>query len=103
MLPEKFLERMQGMLGQEYEAFLEALGQEKYQALRLNPLKVRADGRSAAQVLGVAALGGSEGEGREVPDGAGEKGAFGGFAHLTRVPWTEEGYYYEPGDRKSVV
>ena len=99
MLPEKFLERMQGMLGQEYEAFLEALGQEKYQALRLNPLKVRADGRSAAQVLGVAALGGSEGEGREVPDGAGEKGAFGGFAHLTRVPWTEEGYYYEPGDQ----
>ena len=75
MLPEKFLERMQGMLGQEYEAFLEALGQEKYQALRLNPLKVRADGRSAAQVLGVAALGGSEGEGREVPDGAGETGA----------------------------
>ena len=65
MLPEKFLERMQGMLGQEYEAFLEALGQEKYQALRLNPLKVRADGRSAAQVLGVAALGGRCLTGRE--------------------------------------
>lgn len=39
MLPEQFLDRMQGMLGAEYEAFLETFSQEKYQALRLNGLK----------------------------------------------------------------
>ncbi len=74
MLPEKFLERMQETLGEEYGAFLEALGQERYQALRLNPLKLGADGRSAADVPGAS-------------------------AHLTRVPWAEDGYYYEADDR----
>lgn len=41
MLPEKFLERMQNMLGEEYPAFLESLSGKRYRALRLNPLKTR--------------------------------------------------------------
>ena len=43
MLPQAFLERMQGLLGSEYEEFLASFDHEKYQALRLNPLKLRAE------------------------------------------------------------
>ena len=39
MLPSSFLDRMQNLLGKEYEAFLASLEEEKYQALRVNPLK----------------------------------------------------------------
>ncbi len=66
MLPEKFLERMQNMLGEEYPAFLESLSGKRYRALRLNPLKTRIQ------------------EGKEkLP-----------FA-LSQVPWTKNGFYYE--------
>ena len=41
MLPEKFTERMQDMLGAEYENFLRSFELDKYQALRVNPLKHR--------------------------------------------------------------
>ena len=51
MLPEAFLERMQRLLGDEYGDFLQSFEQEKYQALRLNALKVGRDGRSAAEVF----------------------------------------------------
>lgn len=43
MLPQVFLERMQGLLGSEYEEFLVSFDHEKYQALRLNPLKLRTE------------------------------------------------------------
>lgn len=66
MLPEAFLERMEQMLGKEYEDFLASLEQERHQALRLNSLKKRADGQSAAEVFQ-----------------AGDK-----------VPWAANGYYY---------
>lgn len=39
MLPKEFLERMEKMLGSEYRAFLENYENNKYQALRYNPLK----------------------------------------------------------------
>ena len=80
MLPEAFLTRMQQMLGEEYEAFLESFEKEKYQALRLNALKMDVDGRSAAEVYGDAE--------RELK-----------FAHLSKVPWAENGYYYEAADQ----
>ena len=74
MLPEAFLARMQQMLGDEYEVFLESFEKEKYQALRLNALKLNTDGRSAAQVFGnIGSDCGSS------PDAS--------FAHLTKVPW----------------
>lgn len=66
MLPEKFLERMQNMLGEEYPAFLESLSGKRYRALRLNPLKTRIQ------------------EGKE-------KLPF----TLSPVPWTRNGFYYE--------
>lgn len=70
MLPEAFLKRMQQMLGPEYEAFLDACEEERYQALRLNELKYNKEGKSAAEA---------------------------GFARLPPVPWAENGYYYEKG------
>ncbi len=54
MLPEAFLERMRGILGEEYGAFLESYGMGHVQGLRLNPGKVGADGRSAAERFGAA-------------------------------------------------
>ena len=98
MLPEKFLERMQGILGEEYGAFAEALGREGHQALRLNPLKLGLCGRSAAGALAEGAypdVSGAEEPERNVPSVRLKKG----FAHLTKVPWAADGYYYEPGDR----
>ena len=53
MLPEAFLERMQEMLGEEYAAFLESYGREHVQGLRLNPGKIGAAGRSAAEMYGI--------------------------------------------------
>ncbi len=66
MLPEKFLERMQNMLGEEYPAFLESLSGKRYRALRINPLKT------------------------EIQEGK-EKLPF----VLSPVPWTKNGFYYE--------
>ena len=43
MLPQLFLERMEQMLGEEYPAFLLSYEGERYQALRINPLKGTAD------------------------------------------------------------
>lgn len=86
MLPEAFLERMQQMLGGEYGAFLETFSQERFHALRLNPLKLRLDGQSAAQVLGAA---------KGVLEGAEERGSVKlGKRCWTKVPWAEDGYYY---------
>jgi len=70
MLPQPFLNRMKEMLGGEYEAFLATFEQEKYQALRLNALKRNKNGKRAAEQV------------------------FSGF-HLSKVPWAENGYYYE--------
>lgn len=78
MLPEAFLKRMKVLLGAEYEDFLEAMGKERRQALRLNPLKTGAAGAVKLP----------EGERLDT-----------GFAHLTRVPWAAQGYYYEAGDQ----
>lgn len=76
MFPEEFLERMKQMLGEEYGDFLAALKQEPYHALRLNCLKRETGGRSAAKMLTKS-----------------------DFAHLEKVPWAENGHYYESGDQ----
>lgn len=79
MLPEQFLHRMQEMLGDEYEAFLNSFAQEKYQALRLNALKKSQGGESAAERL--------------APENGRESDL-----HLRKVSWAENGYYYEKED-----
>ena len=66
MIPEKFKERMNLLLGGEYEEFLEALEQERYQALRVNPMKMDRE-----EFL------------RKAP-----------FS-LAPVPWEENGFYYK--------
>lgn len=68
MLLELFCERMKDMLGEEYAAFLDSYGQDRYQALRLNPLKKSAEG---AQIIP-----------EQLP-----------FS-LKKVPWAKDGYYY---------
>ena len=69
MLPSAFEERMKKMLKEEYPAFLATYDREKYQALRLNPLKVDKD-----TFL--------------------DKTTF----HLSQVPWEENGFYYRAED-----
>lgn len=70
MLPEKFLERMQEMLGEEYPLFLASYEQEKFQALRLNALKCD-------------------------PQEFVKNAPF----SLEAVPWAENGYYYGAQDQ----
>ena len=67
-LPEAFLTKMRGLLGQEYELFLESYGREKAQGLRINPLK--AGDEEAVRRL---------------------EARFG----LRPVPWAREGYYFD--------
>ena len=66
MIPEKFKERMKLLLGGEYEEFMAALEQERYQALRVNPMKMDRE-----EFL--------------------QKAPF----SLSPVPWEENGFYYE--------
>ncbi|MDO4333606.1 MAG: RsmF rRNA methyltransferase first C-terminal domain-containing protein [Eubacteriales bacterium] len=70
MLPQEFLERMQGMLQSEYPLFLQSLEQKKYQSLRINPQK-----------------GSREDFLKKSP-----------FA-LSEVEWEKNGFYYEETDR----
>lgn len=62
MLPESFVNRMKEMLGEEYEAFSEALKEERHQALRVNPLK--AEPEDFARTRGLFPDAGSLGENR---------------------------------------
>lgn len=82
MLPQAFLDRMKNMLEGEFEAFLDCFEQEKYQALRLNPLKKNREGESAAALLG----------------GQSDAALAAGI-HLTSVPWASNGFYYEKEDQ----
>ena len=74
MIPEKFKERMKLLLGGEYEEFLEALGQERYQALRVNPMKMDRE-----EFL--------------------QKAPF----CLSPVPWEENGFYYEKKEARMIL
>ena len=69
MLPELFLERMKGLLKEEYGLFLESFEGEPYKALRLNLLKCREDFIKK------------------------------GYFTLKPVPWAPCGYYYEEQEK----
>lgn len=69
MLPQPFIDRMKEMLGNEYEEFEACFDREKYQALRFNTLK-----GDKQHFL--------------------EKNKF----HLSKVDWSENGFYYENED-----
>lgn len=70
MLPQEFKDRMRNMLGEEYEAFEKSYEREKYQALRINPLKVKQESFL-------------------------ENAPF----SLRVVPWADTGYYYSGSDQ----
>ena len=66
MLPQEFRDRMQEMLGEEYESFLKGYDKPRFHALRRNPLKIE------------------------------EKDFLEKISYeLTPVPWTQHGYYYK--------
>lgn len=88
MFPEAFLERMGRRLGCEYEEFLKALEGEPFWALRLNSLKVGAQGKTAAEAFGPGR------KARDLPEGT-----EGFLTRLMPVPWAENGYYYEAGQQ----
>ncbi|MCM1154370.1 MAG: RsmB/NOP family class I SAM-dependent RNA methyltransferase [Roseburia sp.] len=69
-LPEPFMERMQGLLREEYPAFLTAYEKERAYGLRYNPLKCTRE-----TFL--------------------EKMPF----TLEAVPWTKDGFYYRPEEQ----
>ncbi len=64
-IPVDFLDRMKSLLKNEYEDFAASYEKERYQALRINPLK------------------------------AGKECILGSFSTLTGVPWEENGFYYD--------
>lgn len=70
MLPEKFLSRMEEMLGADYDAFLKSYDKPRFQALRINHLKD------------------SEEKAKKVLPFLGES-----------VPWAFGGYYYKEEER----
>ncbi len=71
-LPVEFLMRMQAECGEEYDAFMHSLNQERCRGLRLNPLKLDLnDAGEALKRLGM----------EELADDP--------------VPWCTEGYYYD--------
>lgn len=70
-LPEDFLHRMQEMMGEEYESFLEGYQGIRYSAYRINPLKTEKEA-----FLTLTA---------ELQD----------FASQGEVPWENNGFYYD--------
>lgn len=70
MLPEQFLKRMEKLLGDEFQTFLESFSQEGSRGLRVNTIKTKVEDFLA-----------------------------GGYFSLARVPWTENGFYIEGQDR----
>ena len=73
-LPESFMERMKGLLGEEYQDFIESYQKDRVQGLRLNPWKT---------------------DWMEEKDLAGLEEQFG----LKKIPWAKEGYYYKAETR----
>lgn len=72
ILPEAFTEKMKGILGPEYEAFMKSYGEPRNFGLRVNTLKIS-------------------------PEEFEKLAPF----HLTKIPWVENGFYYEEQDAPS--
>lgn len=71
-LPEKFEERMKGMLGDEYPPFAASYDEPRTWGLRVNTLKI-------------------------TPEEFRRMAPF----HLKKIPWADNGFYYEEEDRPS--
>jgi NOL1/NOP2/sun family putative RNA methylase len=73
-LPEDFKQKMQDMLGEDWERFLEGYEQNRFQAFRLNPLK--------------------KGFTEELAESLRKR-----FGAVEAVPWEKNGYYYSEETR----
>ncbi|HCT91968.1 MAG TPA: SAM-dependent methyltransferase [Lachnospiraceae bacterium] len=71
-LPEKFRERMKMMLGDEYPQFAASYDKPRTRGLRVNTLKITPE-----EFVRIAPF------------------------HLKKIPWVENGFYYEEEDRPS--
>ena len=76
-LPEAFVEKMEKLLGSDAEAFFKSYDAERKFGLRVNPLKQKSG---------------------EMPEEGEPLGDY--LKGLAKVPWAEEGFYYE-ADRRS--
>ena len=89
-LPQDFLERMEQMLGEEFEDFMKTYGEPRKFGLRVNTLKISAEEfarRSAAYCM-------IEKEDLDSDNVTEEGYPF----HLKKIPWVENGFYYERED-----
>jgi len=73
-LPKQFLDRMQTLLGEEYEEFIDSYEKARVQGLRFNPWKTAGMSGECLDRL---------------------KGQFG----LEKIPWAQCGYYYDGSSR----
>ena len=65
-LPEKFKDQMKDLLKDEYEDYIQSFNHERYYGLRVNTLKI-----SVEDFLNITDF------------------------HLTPIPWTDDGFYYD--------
>ncbi len=68
-LPEEFVNKMQVLLGEEFNSYLESYKKPRFYGLRVNTLKISVD-----EFLKISPF------------------------HLEPVPWTTDGFYYREGD-----
>jgi len=68
-LPEEFVNKMQGLMGEEFNSYLESYKKPRFYGLRVNTLKI-----SVEEFLKTSPF------------------------HLEPVPWTTDGFYYQEGD-----
>ena len=80
-LPEAFVLKMKALLGEEAESFLKSYEETRRFGLRINPLR-----RSELSEAFMA-------------DTEASRADASGLMRLARIPWTEEGYYYEENMR----
>ncbi|MDF2987952.1 MAG: NOL1/NOP2/sun family putative methylase [Eubacterium sp.] len=68
-LPEEFVNKMQSLMGDEFNSYLESYKKPRFYGLRVNTLKISVD-----EFLKISPF------------------------HLEPVPWTTDGFYYREGD-----
>lgn len=68
-LPEEFVNKMQGLMGEEFNSYLDSYKKPRFYGLRVNTLKI-----SVEEFLKISPF------------------------HLEPVPWTKDGFYYQEGD-----
>jgi NOL1/NOP2/sun family putative RNA methylase len=91
-LPEAFAEKMQRLLAEEWQQFLYCYENDKYQALRFNPLKKGWNAECEERILDVLA------ESAKADSGEANSGGIDREKMpWLKVPWAEHAFYYYDG------